>query len=106
MYVKFPAVCKHFGWDPARVCGPCVMAAGGPAEGNCCYFHPQGSPLHNQPKVAGKPFVLKDHQSQLQTLGLTVPKPELAALRDAGKKPPGTPRKIGGAMVYPVPHFA
>ena len=75
-------------------------------EGNCCFHHPAGCALHNPPKVHGKPFVLSEHKSQLEELGLTVYKKELADMRKAGGKPPGTPRKIGNAMVYPVPHFA
>ena len=106
IYVNFPGVCKHFGWNPTKLCGPTVMAMGASPEGNCCFFHPPGCALHNKPKVNGKPFVLSDHKAKLEELGLAGYKAELAELRKTGGKPPGTPRKIGKAMVYPVPHFA
>ena len=79
---------------------------GATPEGNCCFDHPAGSALHLTPKVDGKPFVLSEHKARLEQLGLTVHKKELADMRKAGGKPPGTPRKIGKTMVYPVPHFA
>ena len=82
------------------------MAMGASPEGNCCFYHPQGCALHTKPMVNGKPFELTEHKAQLEELGLTVFKAELAEMRKAGGKPPGTPRKIGKALVYPVPHFA
>ena len=105
VYVDFPAVCKHFGWDPTKVCGPVVMSAGDNPEGNCPYDHPAGCALHHMPKVKGKPFKLADYKAKLQELGLTVVKPELQAMRKAGKKPSGSPRKVGNALIYPTPHF-
>ena len=106
IFVNFPGVCKHFNWNPTKLCGPTVMAMGASPEGNCCFFHSPGCALHNAPKVGGKPFVLSEHKEKLEELGLTTYKAELAELRKTGGKPPGTPRKIGKAMVYPVPHFA
>ena len=76
-YVDFPAICKTMGWDPAKLCGPVVMAAGKFPEGNCCYGHAKGSPLHTVPKVNGKPFALEDFKARFESEGLTGAKKEL-----------------------------
>ena len=104
-YVKFPEVCKHLGIDASKVCGPVMMAAGWDPEACCPFGHPRGSPLHKPPVVKGQPFKLKDHKDELEKLGLTTQKQELAAMVAAGDKPSGTPRKIGKTLVYPKPHF-
>ena len=104
-YVDFPAICKTMGWDPAKLCGPVVMAAGKFPEGNCCYGHAKGSPLHTVPKVNGKPFALEDFKARFEREGLTGAKKELSDMRRAGGTPEGTARKIGKALIYPVPHF-
>ena len=100
-----PGVCKHFNLDPTKVCVPVMMAAGEAKEGNCCYNHTAGCALHAPVMIAGKPFVLDHHRKELNSLGLTGYKKELADMVKAGKKPSGTPRKIGNTLVYPVPHF-
>ena len=81
------------------------MAAGEYPEANCCYFHPSGCALHKQPEVNGKPFSLLEHKAQLELLGLTVFKRELQQMARANQKPQGEPRKIGKALIYPLPHF-
>ena len=93
------------GWDPTKLCGPVIMAAGAFPEGNCCLGHAKGSPLHTPPHVNGKPFKLEDYKARFERLGLTGPKKELADMRKANGKPKGTPRKIGNTLVYPAPHF-
>ena len=80
------------------------MAMGGWPEGNCCYGHPAGSALHTPPKVNGKPFRAAEYRTALESAGLSVFKQELAD--EAGKKPPGSPKKINGVLVYPARHFA
>ena len=92
--------------DAAKLCGPVIVARGGFPEGNCCYGHPLGSPLHKPPIVAGKPFAINDHHKKLMELGMVGTKSELVAMAEAKGTPSGTPRKIGHALVYPVPHFA
>ena len=106
VYYAWPGICKHFGWDAAKLCGPTTMARNGFPEGLCCFGHPKGSPLHNTPKVAGKPFAIGPHYKELQKLNLVGFRPELKAMKEGTGKPEGAPRKIGHAMVYPVPHFA
>ena len=105
-HILFPDICEEMGWDKAKLCGPVIMNAGGFPEGNCCFGHPAGSPLHTPPMVKGKAFALADHKERLQSLGLTVQRKELAAMREAGGKPTGVPKKIGNALIYPVQHFA
>ena len=105
-FVDFPGICKEMGWEASKLCGPTITAMGGFPEGNCCFGHPKDSPLHQPPKVNGKPFKMADFQARFDRLGLTSRKQELADLRKAGGTPKGTPRKIGKALVYPVPHFA
>ena len=106
-YVDWPGVCKEMGWDAAKLCGPVIMHTGlfAVREGNCCFFHPKGSSLHDPPMVNGKRFAMADFQERLQTKGLTVRKKELVAMSKKGGKPQGTPRQIGKALVYPTPHF-
>ena len=104
-YIHWPGICKELGLEPNKVCGPTLMEAGGFPEGSCCFNHPKGSPLHAA-VVNGKPFKVREHWARLKRLGLITHKKELAALRLAGGKPPGTPTKIGQTLVYPVPHFA
>ena len=105
--MNYPGICKELGIDPAQHCGPVMMQTGlfATREGNCCYNHPKGSPLHNLPVLKGKTFALEDYQERLEAKGLVVKKKELAAMKRKGDKPPGTPRKVGNALVYPVPHF-
>ena len=107
MHILFPDICKHYNLDPSKVCGPTMMA-GQPSgkEANCCFGHPAGCALHNMPMVNGKPFDLRDHKKELNRLGLTCYRPELAAMRKAREKPKGTPRQVGKALVYPAQHFA
>ena len=107
LHFKITEICKHFGWDPAKICGPVLFAASEHPEANCCFGHVSGCALHKtRPLVNGKPFVLSEHTTKLEELGLIVRRPELAAMRNRGTKPPGVPRKIGSALVYPLPHFA
>ena len=103
IYVKWPAICKHFGWDITKLCGPYVMAANlDTAANNCVSGHKHHGP---RPTVNGKPFHLADHKAELVKLGLTEAREELKAMLKAGEKPPGAPKKMGKALIYPVPHF-
>ena len=56
--------------------------------------------------VNGKPVRLADHKAELVAEGLTVTRDELRQMVADGKKPAGTPTKIGNTLVYPTPHFA
>ena len=76
------------------------------AEANCCFNHAAGAHVHRTPKVKGKPFVLDDHREELNKLGLTRAHAELRADAKANKKPPGTPKTVNGAPIYPARHFA
>ena len=104
-HYAWPAICKHFNLDPAKLCGPVIVARTGFPEGNCCFGHPLGSPLHKSPTVASKPFAIADHHTKLKELGLVGTKSELVAMVEAKGTPSGTPKKIGQALVYPAPHF-
>ena len=104
--VDWPGVCKHFGWDASKLCGPCCMAfSREKADENCPWGHPAGDPRHTPPKVDGKPFELRDHQKKLVEAKLTVP--NVKELREdvARGKPPGKPKQIGDTLVYPQRHF-
>ena len=108
VYVNWPGVCKHFGWDPAKLCGPVIMAMSdddAKREANCCWGHPQGHASHKAPQVDGKPFRLTDHKAKLTEKGLTVVRDELKAAAKAGKPPSGQPTKVGATLVYPARHF-
>ena len=78
-FVKFPAICKHFGWKNS-LCGPTIMAWDlATKEAHCpCSLHKQGCPEHEQPLVKGKAFALADHRDELSKLGLTSTPEELA----------------------------
>jgi hypothetical protein len=104
IWVDWPGVCKHLGMDP-ELSGPVIMGVGQNPEGNCPWGHPKGSPKHKRPMVKGKPFDLKDYKEELTKLGLTTFRPELKAEAEAGKNPPGTPKKVGSTLVYPARHF-
>ena len=102
-----PAICKFFGWDPKKICGPTLFSDARFPEGNCCYGHAAGCALHTfKPTVNGKPFVLSDHRAKLQEQGLTKRPKELVAMIQKGGKPQGAPRQIGNTLIYPVQHFA
>ena len=103
--VDHPGVCKHFGLDHKKICGPYLMAMGN-REANCCFEHGPDSPLHWIPKVQGKPFHLTDHKAELEAKGLSVFRQELKDEGAAGKKPPGKPKDMNGVPVYPARHFA
>lgn len=104
-YIDFPGICKEMGWEPAKLCGPVICAMGGFPEGNCPFGHPKNSPLHQSPKVQGKPFKMADFSERFSQIGLVQRKQELAIMRNKGGTPAGAPRKIGKALVYPMPHF-
>ena len=76
-------------------------------EANCCYGHETGCARHlRQPTVDGKPFKLSEHKDALVKAGLTVFREELRYEGSEGRPPPGIPKDIGGARVYPARHFA
>ena len=76
-------------------------------EANCCYGHETGCARHlRQPTVDGKPFKLSEHKDALVKAGLTVFRDELLDEGNKGRPPPGIPKDIGGARVYPARHFA
>ena len=54
----------------------------------------------------GKPFVYKDHRAEIEQLGMASKKQELINDGKAKKPPPGTPKQVKGATLYPVRHFA
>jgi len=56
--------------------------------------------------VDGKPFKLSEHKDALVKAGLTVFREELRYEGSEGIPPPGIPKDIGGARVYPARHFA
>ena len=106
--VQWPPICKHFGWgDHTKLCGPYVMSADTArgARDERCRWHDHASPLHHVPKVKGKEFELRDHQQDLEKLGLTRRVPELAERLNKGQTPPGKPKRVGKVDVYPTPHF-
>ena len=103
--VDWPAICRKYGWNPKALCGPVIMATNSDkAEEYCVSGHSKGCQAHKAPMVNGKPFRLADHRDELLREKLTVAHPQLAEER--GKKPPGTPKKVGSMTVYPARHFA
>lgn len=74
-------------------------------ESNCCFGHPSGSPLHKAPTYQGKPFVAKEHEKELVRLGFTTVQKQLKAEMKDKAKPPGQPKRVGTALVYPARHF-
>ena len=62
--------------------------------------------MHQAPKVAGREFRMADHIHELESKGLILRPPELAAEVAAKKPPPGVPKKVGDALIYPARHFA
>lgn len=76
------------------------------AEDNCCFGHAHGSTVHSKPQYKGKPFEAQEHREELERLGFTSVRDELKAEAKANKKPPGQPKKVGVALVYPARHFA
>ena len=101
-------MCKHYGWDAKKLCGPVVMAYDlGGKEGNCNNEkHSLGCAHHLQPFVGGKPFASIDHRDELAKLKLCWEPPELARDHKANKKPPGSAKLVDGVLVYPARHFA
>ena len=102
VWVNWPEVCKHFSWDPKLYCGPVVMSGSSSPERACGH----GCAKHVWPKVNGQTFKLEDHRDELNRLGLTGVKKELQDDKKANKPPPGVPKKVGTALVYPARHFA
>ena len=75
-------------------------------ECNCPWSHAAGCAKHKQPvDKKGIPFQIQDHQEELTKAGLTTVQAELKAEREADRKPPGNPTKVGSALVYPARHF-
>lgn len=107
LHVDWPGVCKHFGWDREKLCGPCVMAVNADTcDTHCPADHPAGCAQHRA-KLKGKPFAMtKERQEELNKLGLTVVREQLKEERRTGAKPPGTPKTQGKMLVYPARHFA
>ena len=106
--IDFPGICQKFGWDPKKLCGPCICAMTKLPEENCPeeWNHPRGCAAHKLPLVDGKPFRFIDHVDELTKLGLTMRGDGLVKMRKEGKKPPGTPKDVRGLKVYPAWHFA
>ena len=107
---NFPAICKKYGWDMSKLCGPTLLAINQhKAEDNCPLKHTKGGVEHGQqPKVAGKPFEMtKEIFDTLKKEGLISFQQELKDEREAGTQPPGQPTKNrAGALVWPARHFA
>ena len=103
--MDFPKICGHYGWDEHTLCGPVTMAFCQNRESNCCFGHPSGSPLHKAPTYQGKPFVAKEHEKELVRLGFTTVQKQLKAEMKDKAKPPGQPKRVGTALVYPARHF-
>ena len=76
------------------------------AESNCCFGHASGSAMHTKPQYKGKAFEAQEHREELEQMGLTSVQEALKAEAKANKKPPGQPKKVGVALVYPARHFA
>ena len=107
IHVDTPGVCKHFGWDPNKVCMPVVLSYNeANREASCPYNHAEGCEQHELQAVGGKTFRLADHQKALEAAGLTKKRDELQALRKEGKPPKGSPNRVNGALVWPVQRFA
>ena len=108
IWVNFPEICKLYGWDQASVCGPVALGANedhSKNEKNCCNNHPSGCAKHKQQLVRGVPFKLSKHKDELVKKGLTVFRQELKDEVQGGRTPPGQPKKVNGALVYPARHF-
>ena len=103
VHINWPGICDKFGWDKTKYCGPKTMAMGSDPDRYCCYGCPKHAP---QPMLNGKPFDAAEHRDELNALGLTGVKKELQEERKAKSKPPGVPKKVGAALVYPARHFA
>lgn len=108
VYVDWIGICTHFGWNPKELCGPVIVAYdAATAESHCPGGHASGSKAFQRPMVKGKPFNIANHKDELQKLGLCGFQAELKAEREAGKPPPGNPKKVNGVNVYPARrHFA
>ena len=104
--MDFPAICKHFGWDRTKLCGPVTMAFCKNPEENCCFGHSPGSSAHTKPLVRGKAFNPQEHREELEKMGLPAVQEALKAEGKANAKPPGQPKRVNGAVVYPARHFA
>ena len=105
--VDFPGICKKYGWDAKKLCGPCVCAMGNDPEAYCPeeWNHARGCAAHKPPAVNGKPFKFYDHLDELTKEGLTSRGEGLVKMRKEHKKPPGTPKDVRGLKVYPAWHF-
>ena len=105
-YVDWIGVCKHFGWSPKELCGPVIMAFNAAeAEAHCPGGYASGSKAFQRPQVKGKTFNLSNHKAELQKLGLCGFQADLKAEREAGKPPPGNPKKVNGVNLFPARHF-
>ena len=104
--VDWPGVCKHFGWERSKLCGPVIMGVNPQtAHRNCPAGHPEKCSAHEPPMVNGKPFALVDHRKQLVEAGLTTYREKLKAMQAKKGKPSGKPTKTGALTIYPAPHF-
>ena len=105
-HIDWLGVCKKFGWDAKKLCGPVIMGMGKNIEWNCPCGHELGDPAHKRPEVKGKTFRAEDYKEELEKAGLVKRCQELVDDRKTRKPPPGTPKMVGGAKVYPMRHFA
>jgi hypothetical protein len=108
IYVRWPQMCQHFNWgDHKKLCGPCITAFNQKRmEEHCARNHTLGCDAHKPPMVKGEKFEIRKHFKDLTKLKLTETRDELKAEKDADKKPPGAPKKVNGADVYPTRSFA
>ena len=99
-YIRWPKICKHYGFDPSKLCAAYVMSTRTDRD-SACACHPKGHALHVEAMLKGQPFRASKHFAELNTLGLTTFHEELA--REA--KPPGTSKQVGETVAYPPRHF-
>ena len=107
VYCRWHKTAAHLGLDPKKVCGPCLLSRDPQTRvANCCYGHKANDPSHAIQQYKGKPFNIQDHVPEFGRLLLTELRTELIEERKAKSRPPGTPRKVNGALIYPNRHFA
>ena len=96
------AICKYFGLgDPRKMCGAYHFSLAPTPP------RPYTDPSYYTTLVyKGKPFVYKDHRDEIEQLGMASKKKELVDDGKAKRGPPGTPKVVKGATLYPVRHFA
>lgn len=114
-HVDWPKVGETYGFDASQFCGPVV---GYVADNTVwardayklCPFgqkHAWDAPCHKRPIMPdGKPFVANDHAVKMRSEGLAKRPQALAgAADDPNFVPPGRPKLVDGAKIYPRPPF-